>query len=70
MNGSHIIAVNVMLGARNAWPQSGCGRVREDSTSSESNASESEPRPRPAPAPASSKSAWSRVWQRVSCLLD
>jgi hypothetical protein len=68
MNGSHIIAVNVMLGARNAWPQSGCGQLREDSTNSESNTPASEPLPRPAPAPA--KSAWSRVWQRVSCLLD
>ena len=68
MNGSHIIAVNVMLGVRNAWPQSGRGQVREDSTSSESNMLASEPLPRPALAPA--KSAWSRVWQRVSCLLD
>ena len=68
MNGSHIFAVNVMLGARSAWPHSSRGPVPEDSTCAESDVHQDEPPPRIPPRPA--KSAWTRVWQRVSCLLD
>jgi len=31
MNGSHIFAVNVLLGARNAWPQPPCAQASTES---------------------------------------
>jgi len=68
MNGSHIFAVNVLLGARNAWPQSTRDPVREDSAGAEFDMRVDEAPPHAPPRPA--KSAWTRVWRRVSCLLD
>jgi len=68
MNGSHIFAVNVMLGSRNAWPQPSRGPMAEDSSDAELNERVDEAPPHRPPRPA--KSAWTRVWQRVSCLLD
>jgi hypothetical protein len=68
MNGSHIFAVNVLLGSRNAWPQSARGQAAEDCADAETDMPHDELPPRTAPA--SAASAWTRVWRRVSCLLD
>jgi len=68
MNGSHIFAVNVLLGSRSAWPQSSRSHATEHSSDLELDGSQDEPSPRTPPRPANS--AWTRVWQRLSCLLD
>jgi len=68
MNGSNIFAVNVMLGSRCAWPRPMCARASEDSADAESDLRADEQAPHASQRPA--KSAWTRVWQRVSCLLD
>lgn len=68
MNGSHIFAVNVMLGSRSAWPQSSRGQVTEDRADAELDVHQDEQPPHAPPHPANS--AWTRVWRRVSCLLD
>jgi len=68
MNGSHIFAVNVMLGSRNAWPRPTCAPASADSADAEADVHQDELPPHAPSRPA--KSAWTRVWQRVSCLLD
>lgn len=67
MNGSHIFAVNVLLGSRNTWPPSHGGQARDDSGVAELDLQQDD---QPPHAPARPKNAWTRVWQRVSCLLD
>lgn len=68
MNGSHIIAVNVMLGSRSAWPPSNGRQEGDGYVGAELDMPQDVP---PAPAaPRPAKSAWTLVWQRVSCLLD
>lgn len=72
MNGSHIIAVNLMLGSRSAWPPSNGRQVADGYAGAQldmpQDVSQDLP-PSPA-APRPAKSAWSLVWQRISCLLD
>ena len=68
MNGSHIIAVNLMLGSRSASPPSNGGQGGDGYIGAESDMPQDVP-PSPA-APRRAKSAWTLVWQRVSCLLD
>lgn len=68
MNGSHIFAVNVMLGSRSVWPRSDCDLVSEHSAGSELELPQDEQPLHAVRHPR--KSAWTRVWQRVSCLLD
>ncbi len=68
MNGSHIIAVNLMLGSRSAWPPSN-GRQAADVYGGAELDMPQDVLPSPA-ALRPAKSAWTLVWQRVSCLLD
>jgi len=68
MNGSHIFAVNVMLGSRSVWPRATCAQAPADAAGAESDVHQGELPPNAPPRPP--KSAWTRVWQRVSCLLD
>jgi hypothetical protein len=68
MNGSHIFAVNVMLGSRSAWPRPTCSQASDDSPDAELDVRHDEQPPHAPPSQA--KTAWTRVWQRVSGLLD
>jgi hypothetical protein len=72
MNGSHIIAVNLMLGSRRAWPPANGDQTPEHCAGAELDVRQDSPQDAPPcrTTPRTAKSAWTQVWQRVSCLLD